>query len=583
MSDVFIMFFRRMRAPLLVLIAAYSISILGLVMIPGVDEQGNPWRFDYFHAFYFVSFMASTIGFGEIPHTFSPLQRMWTVVTIYLAVISWLYAIGTILTLIQDPAFRRALAQRRFVGRVTALHEPFYIVCGCGESGRLLIKELARRNIRSVAVDADQGALQDLELEEFPFEVPHLLGDASRPELLNTAGLTNPLCRGVLALTRDDHLNLKIAITTKLANRRQMAVSTARTADTMANLASFNTDHIINPFYLFADHLARALHAPNSHLIYRWLLQSAGRPLREVKTPPRGTWILCGYGRFGKAVARYLEYQGIATVVIERDPAGSGAPEGTVKGRGTEAVTLREAKIHQAVGIVAGTDDDANNLSILMTARDLKPDLYFVARENQLDNNLLFYEAGVDFIMQSSRIVVGHIVSMIITPLIDRFLRQARHRDEEWSRRLLDQIRQVGGGLTPETWSVSIDEADSPAVLIALSDGLAVTVDSLQRDPTERRKLLPTLALMLVRGDEEDLLPEGHTTLRPGDQLLFCGASGQHGRMQWAQNNEHVLHYLVTGTERAEGALWRHWFPDRRRRRGASASPEGDADRSAMP
>lgn len=576
MAEVFIIFFRRMRAPLLVLIGAYSIAIVGLVMIPGVDEQGNPWRFDFFHAFYFVSFMASTIGFGEIPHDFSALQRMWTVVAIYLAVISWLYAIGTILSLIQDPVFRRAVAHRRFIGRVRALGEPFFIVCGCGESGRLLIKELARRNIRSVAMDAHQDALQDLELEDLPFEVPHLLGDASRPELLNTAGLTSPNCRGVLALTSDDHLNLKIAITTKLSNRHLMAVSTARTADTMANLASFNTDHIINPFYLFADHLARALHAPKSHLIYRWLVQSAGKPLREVKTPPRGTWILCGYGRFGKAVARYLNYEGIATVVIERDPEASGAPEGAVRGRGTEAVTLREAKIHQAAGIVAGTDDDANNLSILMTARDLKPDLYFVARENRLENNPLFHAAGVDFIMQSSRIVVGHIVSMIITPLMDRFLRQARHRDEEWAGRLLEQIRQVGEGFTPETWSVTIDDEESPAVLGSLAKGLDVTVDSLQRDPTERRRLLPTVALMLVRDDEEDLLPEGHTTLRPGDQLLFCGASGQQGRMQWAQNNEHVLHYLVTGTERAESAIWRHWLADRRRRRETGNPAEAD-------
>ena len=46
---------RRMRVPLLVLIAAYAVSILGLALVPGVDDQGRPWRMGFFEAFYFVS------------------------------------------------------------------------------------------------------------------------------------------------------------------------------------------------------------------------------------------------------------------------------------------------------------------------------------------------------------------------------------------------------------------------------------------------------------------------------------------------------------------------------------------------
>jgi voltage-gated potassium channel len=65
-------------------------------------------------------------------------------------------------------------------------------------------------------------------------------------------------------------------------------------------------------------------------------------------------------------------------------------PEGVVQGRGTEAETLEQADIQRAVGLVAGTDDDANNLSIIMTARTLNPELFVVARENHLDNQELF-------------------------------------------------------------------------------------------------------------------------------------------------------------------------------------------------
>ena len=109
MHNVISLLLRRMRLPLIVLISTYAISVLGLTLIPGIDDQGNPWRMDFFHAIYFDSFLGSTIGFGEIPYAFTGAQRMWTTFIIYAAVVSWLYAIGTILTVIQDQGHRSPL------------------------------------------------------------------------------------------------------------------------------------------------------------------------------------------------------------------------------------------------------------------------------------------------------------------------------------------------------------------------------------------------------------------------------------------------------------------------------------------
>jgi hypothetical protein len=38
---------------------------------PGEDAQGNPHRISFFHAFYVMSYTATTIGFGDLPHTFT--------------------------------------------------------------------------------------------------------------------------------------------------------------------------------------------------------------------------------------------------------------------------------------------------------------------------------------------------------------------------------------------------------------------------------------------------------------------------------------------------------------------------------
>ena len=134
MSGIFYLLLRRLRMPLLVLISVYSISILGFVLIPGQDDQGNVWQMSFFHAFYFVSFMGSTIGFGEIPYAFTDAQRFWAIVAIYGTVISWLYGIGTMLAIIQDNAFQRLLVESQFKRRVKNIAEPFYLICGYGDT-----------------------------------------------------------------------------------------------------------------------------------------------------------------------------------------------------------------------------------------------------------------------------------------------------------------------------------------------------------------------------------------------------------------------------------------------------------------
>ena len=105
---------RRMRAPLITLIIIFTVSVFGLTLIPGQDADGQPYRMGFFDAFYFMSYTATTIGFGEIPHAFTYGQRMWVLVTIYLTVIGWAYALGSLLTVVQDKAFRQALRLQRF-------------------------------------------------------------------------------------------------------------------------------------------------------------------------------------------------------------------------------------------------------------------------------------------------------------------------------------------------------------------------------------------------------------------------------------------------------------------------------------
>jgi voltage-gated potassium channel len=564
MNQVIFLILRRMRAPLVVLIVAYAVSILGMVLIPGTDDQGNPWRMDFFHAFYFVSYMATTIGFGELPYEFNAAQRMWTVVAVYLTVIAWLYAIGKILSLIQDPAFKQAVVENAFARGVSHMREPFFIVCGYGDTGSLLVRALAQRNMRSVVVDINQERINELELEDLHVYVPGLCADASHTITLKEAGLLLKQCAGVVALTDDDAVNLKIAISVKLLHPGIKVICRAETRDAEANMSSFGTDSIINPYDTFAHRLALALHSPGTHLMYEWLTGVPQAPLPSPLYPPHGTWLLCGYGRFGKAVKENLDREGVNTVIIEADPEGTGCSGFCVVGRGTEADTLIAAGVEQAVGIVAGTDNDANNLSIIMTASEINPDLFMVARQNKRDNQEIFQAALLDLVMQRSEIIARDIFAMITIPLLDTFLRLILEQSNAWANEQVSRLTAVVGDYVPDTWHFPIDEEHTPALLEVLDEGGVVLVDELSRDSRERNERLFCLPLLLLRKQQEPVLfPDGEERLRVGDQLLFAGRSGAYERMKWTLQNSNALRYVQTGEESASGYFWKRFVRSR--------------------
>jgi len=568
MDGFIFLIFRRMRRPLLTLLTVYSVAVLGLVLIPGRDADGNLWHMSFFHAFYFVSYMGTTIGFGEIPYAFTDAQRIWVTFSIYGTVVAWLYAIGTVLTLFQDRTFQQSVRELRFARRIRKLVEPFFLLAGYGQTGRELVVALTRRGQHVVVIDRDQEPINRIHLENLPEVVPGLQGDARRPSYLLQAGLGHPQCAGVVALTDDNEVNLKVALTAKLLRSNIKVICRADSHDIEANMASFGTEHIIDPFDTFALHLATALDSPGLYLITEWLTGVSQSELKEPVYPPtEGVWIVCGYGRFGKAIYQRLKKQGLNIVVVEAKPDKTGVPDTrVVVGRGTEAETLQEAGLDNAVGLVAGTDDDTNNLSIIMTARDLKPGLFVVARQNHRDNQSLFDAVKAEIVMHPSAIIANRIRVLLTSPMLHAFLQLAKYEDEQWACQLISRIIAVLSTRVPDIWEVPIDASNATAVAKWLkSHGGVVTLGDLLRSPSDRTRQLPGIALMLQRDGSRSLLPDDQTRLKMGDRVLWCGRESARKRMAWALQNEHVLFHAVTGETRPEGTVMR-WIAQRRKK-----------------
>ncbi len=545
-----------MRTPLVLLICAYAISVTGFVLIPGMDNHGQPWKMDFFHAFYFVSFMGSTIGFGEIPYPFTDAQRLWTLFTIYATVISWLYAIGTLIALLQTPLFRAAVTRNSFRRKVEKIKQPFFIVCGYGDTGRLMVNALTHQEIKCVVIDKNQDRINGLDLEDRPVDVPRLHGDGSDSDTLSRAGLKSPFCKGVVAVVRSDEINLKVAIASKLLNPEAKVFCWAETHDTEANMASFGTDHIINPYDTFADYLSSALTSPSRHLLNQWLSSSHNTPLCEPIFPPKGRWLLCGYGKFGKAIYKRLLAHGLPVTVIENRPDLTNPPANSIIGRGTEAETLEAAEVQKAVGIIAGTNHDVNNLSILITAKDLNTKLFTIARQEYSSNTDIFAAANIDLVSNHSSLIASQLLAQMTTPLTATFLELAKNQNDEWARLLVSRLSGCVDGKNPLSWVISLNYKRTAAFAERFNQGENIYLHHLMRKPTDRKKKLPCVALLLQRDGKEILLPDDKTLVYPDDRILFAGDIKAKWQINHIVTSSDVLCYTISGTHPPTSIFW---------------------------
>lgn len=577
MSDVFYLILRRMRFPFILLVSVYSVCVAGFAMIPGTDAAGNPTSpMTLFEAFYVVSYTATTIGFGEVPQPFNAGQRLWMTLTIYVAVAAWTYSLLNVLALLQDRGFQNAMRTARFSRLIYSLREPFYIVCGAGETGRLLCHGLDHLNLRFVVVDTQEDRLAQMRMEDFSVDNPMIAADASQPTIIPQAGLMNPHCRGVVALTDDDTTNQAIAVSVRLLNPRVPVLARLRDSDTETHIGVFGGDIVVNPFQRFAERLADAISTPERYRLRGLLTGLPGEPIRHIAQPPSGHWIVCGYGRFGHAVTTRLREIGMDVSVVDTLHVAEG--EVDVRGSGSNSEDLKAAGIDRAVGLVTGHFSDTRNLSIAVTARAMKRDVFVVNRQNQLANGPLFDAFDSDLVMVPSKIVAQEFIARITTPLLNRFLRLMPQHNEADCRRIYDRLAALDVGRNPEVWDCTVSALNTPALADAISKGHEVTLAHLLANPWARDRRMKLLVLLIRRGNMNLQLPDESTVLELGDKLLIAGNPETKGMVETTLLNPNVLHYVLTGRESNGGYFWRWLTRDNPPRVVPLPPPIGDGE-----
>jgi voltage-gated potassium channel len=241
-----------------------------------------------------------------------------------------------------------------------------------------------------------------------------------------------------------------------------------------------------------------ALTSAVQSIVQSELIAAFGQRRRSRKmSKHKEHFIICGAGRVGSHLVRDLQRVGETFIVLERD--ADKVAELTHQGisvlvrDATLEESLREAGVQQARGLAACLPDDADNVYVVLIARDLNPKLHIVARaaEEQAESKLV--RAGANRVVAPT-IIGGHRMAVALTkPAVGDFI---------------DSITASQLDLTFE--QIEVEPSSSLR-------------DQKLRD-TGIRPELDIVIVAIRRGDGQMLFnPSGDKTIESGDMLIAIG------------------------------------------------------------
>jgi len=144
------------------------------------------------------------------------------------------------------------------------------------------------------------------------------------------------------------------------------------------------------------------------------------KKIKELK----GHYIVCGYGRMGRIICRELKEKDIKFVVIEKRPDTFESAEETLvlKGDATKDENLKEAGIEKAKGLISVLPTDAENLFVVLSARELNPKLFIVARAGEEGSEQKLLRAGADRVVSPYHIGGLRIAHTVLKPAVVDFI-----------------------------------------------------------------------------------------------------------------------------------------------------------------
>lgn len=137
--------------------------------------------------------------------------------------------------------------------------------------------------------------------------------------------------------------------------------------------------------------------------------------------------IVCGHGRVGQMASDQLasHEQQVAIIELSQDKIdyiNDHTPYWSIQGNATKDDNLIKAGIDRAKALITTLPDDADNLYVVLTARELKHDLTIISRASKSESVKKLRIAGADNVIMPDSVGGAHMASLVVTPDVIDFL-----------------------------------------------------------------------------------------------------------------------------------------------------------------
>jgi voltage-gated potassium channel len=157
------------------------------------------------------------------------------------------------------------------------------------------------------------------------------------------------------------------------------------------------------------------------------------KKMKKMTASLKNHTVICGYGRNGRQAALRLLNHDHPFVVIEEDETLIKGQDNinVIPGDARQDTTLEQANIKKAKNLIAALPNDVDNLFVVLSARELNPDLLIVSRLIEAGNRSKLKRAGANHIIMPDKIGGDHMASLLMVPDLIQFIEKLSWLEEE--------------------------------------------------------------------------------------------------------------------------------------------------------
>jgi voltage-gated potassium channel len=242
----------KVRLPLTILFFSFFFGAIGYKIL--FPEK------NWITVFYMTAITLSTVGYGDVLGVErSEVAELYTIFLIFIGMGAVLYAVSSVTAFIIEGDLKNLLVEHSKIRRLKKMKN-HYIICGAGQTGFQVIKELHFANELIVVLEKEEKKIQLLE-KEFP-GIICLQKDATEEESLLEAQIQT--AKGLVAVLSNDKDNLFLVITARFLNPNLKIISRAIDLSIESKLIRAGANYVVSPNHIGGLRIANVLIRPHA-------------------------------------------------------------------------------------------------------------------------------------------------------------------------------------------------------------------------------------------------------------------------------------------------------------------------------